>query len=74
MVGTNIDSHATDGDGEQENEVIPQSALYPGPPNTGIAIDIGPWTPPGYAYRYVRFTYPSGGTDAGQIDSVRRLH
>jgi len=73
--GTNIDDRAADG--EEENEPIPSSALYPGPPlpnNTGIAIDIGPWTPPGYAYRYVRFTYPSGGTDAGQIDSVRRLH
>lgn len=74
--GTNIDSYATDGNGEQENESIPSSALYPStlPTNTGIAIDIGPWTLPGYAYRYVRFSYPPGGTDAGQIDAVQRLH
>jgi hypothetical protein len=75
VVGTNIDSYATDGDGEQENEAIPASALYGTPPNqSGIAIDLSPWTPPGYSFRYVRFSYPAGGTDAGQIDAVQRLH
>jgi hypothetical protein len=76
VAGTNIDSYATDPSGEQENEFIPSSVLYPSglPTNTGIAIDIAPWTPPGYSYRYVRFSYPPGGTDAGQVDSVRRLH
>ena len=75
VIGTNIDGYATSPPGEEENETIPGVDLYPGglPNNTGVAIDIGPWTPAGYAYRYVRFTYP-GGMEAAQIDSVRRLH
>ncbi|HIQ02349.1 MAG TPA: hypothetical protein EYH30_09550, partial [Anaerolineales bacterium] len=74
--GTNIDSYATDGNGEQENEPIDANDLYPGPGglSTGIAIDIGRWTPPGPSFHLIRFTYPSGGTDYGQVDAVLRLH
>jgi hypothetical protein len=68
--GTNIDSYATDGLGEEENEAIPSGSLYN---NTGVAIDIGPWTPGGYSFRYVRLT-DAGGTDAAQIDAVERLN
>ncbi len=72
--GTNIDSYATDGNGEFENEPIPSSDLYGVLPNKyGIAIDIGVWTPAGYSYRYVRFSYP-GGTQNAQVDAVQRLH
>lgn len=73
VAGTNIDSYASDADGEAENESIPSSALYPYP-GTGIAIDIGIWTPPGYSFHLVRFTYPAGGTDYGEIDAVERLN
>ena len=74
VVGTNIDAYATDGNGEQDNEAIPASALYPsGGTGTGVTIDIGPWTPAGYAYRFVRFTCP-GSSDPAQIDAVQRLN
>ena len=84
VAGTNIDSYATDGDGELENEPIPWFDLYPGPPppqlshNTGIAINIGtaqPALPPG-PFRWVRLTDPSGGgADAqAQVDAVVRLN
>jgi hypothetical protein len=74
--GTNIDSYAADG--EVENEPIPSTALYPPPApppdwNTGIAIDIDPWTPAGYSFRYVRLR-DGGGTDPAQIDALRRLN
>lgn len=73
VVGTNVDAYAADG--ESENEPIPSAVLYPGGLafNTGIAIDIGPWTPPGYSYHLVHITDP-GGSDDAQIDSVERLH
>jgi len=71
--GTNIDSYATDGDGEMDNEQIPQGALYPYP-GTGITIDIGRWAPAGYSYRYVRLRCPANGGDAAQVDAVQRLH
>jgi hypothetical protein len=74
VVGTNIDSYATDGNGESENEQIPASSLYGSPFQSGITIDIGVWTPPGYSYRYVRFTYPSGGAQSAQVDAVERLN
>jgi hypothetical protein len=75
VAGTNIDSYATDANGELENDPIGAAALYGAPPyQTGIALDIGRWTPAGYGYRYVRLTYPPGGADAAQIDAVRRLH
>jgi hypothetical protein len=70
--GTNIDGYATDGLGEEENEYIASGDLYLGS-TTGIAIDIGPWTPGGYSFRYVRFT-DAGGTDTAQIDAVERLN
>jgi hypothetical protein len=70
VLGTNIDAFATDGGGEQENESIDSSFLYN---NTGIAIDIGPWTLAGYSFRYVRFT-DAGGSDSAQIDAVERLN
>jgi hypothetical protein len=78
VFGTNIDSYAIDGDGEFENEPIPASSLYPPPSsppnwNTGVAIDIGPWTPAGYSFRYVRLEDAGGGDDA-QIDAVERLN
>ena len=69
--GTNIDSYAAV---ESENEPIPSRDLYGTLPyKTGIAIDIGVWTSPGYSYRYVRFTYPAG-TQGAQVDAVERLH
>jgi len=80
VAGTNIDCYATDacgvcGPGECENEPIPSRDLYGTLPyKTGIAIDIGAWTSPGYSYRYVRFTYPSGGTQSVQANAVQRLH
>jgi hypothetical protein len=80
VVGTNIDSYAAGG--ESDNEPIPSSDLYPGPPslahNSGIAIDIEdvqPLLPPG-PFRYVRISVPAvpGDTDGAQIDAVLRLH
>ncbi len=75
--GTNVDCYANDdplcngvNGGEAENEAIPSGALYN---NTGVAIDIGPWTPVGYSFRYVRLR-DGGGTDAAQIDAVERLN
>jgi hypothetical protein len=73
VVGTNIDAYATDGNGEQDNESIPSSALYPYP-GTGITIDIGIWAPAGYSYRYVRLRCPGNGGDPAQVDAVQRLH
>ena len=77
IVGTNIDCYATDAcgtcPGECEDEPIPSRDLYGAPFQTGIAIDIS-MTPPGYSYRYVRFTYPPGGTQGAQVDTVQRLH
>lgn len=74
--GTNIDGYASDG--ESENEPISSVDLYPGglPTNTGIAIDIGGVMspPPPGSYPLVRFRYPSGGTDWGQVDALLRLH
>jgi hypothetical protein len=67
---------ASDADGELENEDIPLGLLYPFP-GTGVAIDIGNvLVPPpgGVAYRFVRISYPAGGSDAAQIDSVERLN
>jgi hypothetical protein len=79
VTGTNVDSNAHDANGEQENEYIPSATLYPGVPpiNTGIEIDIGAVPsppPPGYSYHLVRFTYPAGGSDSAEVDSVRRLN
>lgn len=73
VAGTNIDGYATDG--EEENEPIQSSDLYPGglTYNTGIAIDIGIWTPPGPSFHLVRFRDP-GGVDVAQIDAILRLH
>ncbi|MBC7228270.1 MAG: hypothetical protein H5T61_13745, partial [Thermoflexales bacterium] len=73
VMGTNIDSYATDENGEHDNESIPSSALYPYP-GTGITIDIGIWCPAGYSYRYVRLTNPAGGGDPAQVDAIQRLH
>jgi hypothetical protein len=72
---TNIDSYATDGNGEMEDEPIPSRDLYgQSPYKTGIGIDIGRWTPPGYSYHLVRFRYPPTGTQGAQVDAVQRLH
>jgi hypothetical protein len=78
IFGTNVDCYARDdvacngpNGGEQDNEAIPPGALYL---TTGITIDIGPWAPAGYSYRYVRFTCPAGGGDPAQIDGVQRLN
>jgi len=78
--GTNIDSYATDADGEQENEPIPATDLYPAPsgtlPNYGIAIDLNGVIPavPGGPFRYVRFAHPLSATEPAQIDALVRLH
>jgi hypothetical protein len=77
VAGTNIDGYATDADGEQDAEPIPSSDLYPGglTINTGIAIDIGAWTPPGYSFHLVRLRYPGGGVNpGGNVDAVQRLN
>jgi hypothetical protein len=83
--GTNIDSYAIDG--ETENELVPSSALFPGPPslpfNTGIAIDIGvaaqavlpPQPPlPAGPFRWVRVYDPFNGVDPVQLDAIVRLN
>lgn len=72
--GTNIDSYAADG--EDENEPIPATDLYPSPyPGTGIAIDIGavPSHPPAGNYHLVRLEYP-GGTDYGEVDAIQPFY
>jgi hypothetical protein len=87
VVGTNIyeSGYATDANGELESEPIPGSDLYPtglvlpGPPpqqvNSGITIDIGAWTPPGYSFHLVRLRYPGGGANpGGNVDAVQRLN
>jgi len=74
VVGTNIDSYAG---AESDTLEIPSRDLYGTLPyKSGITIDIGIWTPPGYSYRYVRFTYPTGGSpgQSAQVDAVQRLH
>lgn len=68
--GTNVDGYATDGDGEQDDEVISTSDLFN---NTGIAIDIGPWTSPGYSFQFVRFSHP-GGPNPAEVDAIQRLN
>ncbi len=76
VVGTNIDSYATDADGEDYNEAIPMYDLYPGipgGPNTGIAIDVsrfgnGP-------FRYIRVTRPPGGpAEPAEVDAIVQLN
>jgi hypothetical protein len=89
VAGTSIDAYADGGPypGEFENEPIPWYDLYPSPPptphNNGIAIDIGvaaqavlpPQAPlPSGPFRFVRISFPAGGTDAAQVDSIVRLH
>jgi hypothetical protein len=77
VVGTNIDSYATDGDGEAYNEVIPSYDLYPGipgDPNTGIAMDVSRFGV-GSSYQCVRVTRPPGGlAEPAEIDAIVRLN
>ncbi|MCB9076343.1 MAG: tandem-95 repeat protein [Anaerolineaceae bacterium] len=68
--GSNVDSYANDG--EQDDEPIPLGDLYLSN-TTGVAIDIGPWAPSGYAYRFIRFTHP-GGPNPVEVDAVERLN
>jgi hypothetical protein len=79
--GTSIDSIATDANGEQQDEQVPSNLLYPqfagGTTDSGIAIDIGNVLlppPAGQKYQYVRITYPTNGTDIGQVDAIERLN
>lgn len=72
---TNIEPpYGSDFDGEVDNEAIPSAALWPGPPDTGIAIDIGVCSPG--SYRYVRFSCPNDGSgnDGAQVDAILRLN
>jgi hypothetical protein len=72
--GTNIQAYAASGPGEEENEPILDSDLYPYP-GWGITIDIAavlPPLPPG-TYRYVRITQPPGATDTAEIDALQTL-
>ena len=77
---TNVASYNYNGDaGEQDNEPVNSADLWPGGLlfNTGVAIDIDTptWDPPqGSQYRYIRFSCPSGGSDAAQVDAIERLH
>ena len=60
---------------ENDNEVIPQSALYLGS-TTGIAIDIDDpaLSVPAGIYYCVRFSAPlGGGNDPGEVDSIEIL-
>jgi hypothetical protein len=78
--GTNVDDYAIDGDGEVDNEQIPSGELYPPPVppdnlNTGVAIDVQAWVPPGSGpFDWVRIIAPPGCGDATQIDSILKLH
>ena len=66
------------GDGEADNESIPLADLWPSNTipvyRTGIAIDIRGLVPPGYAYRYLRISCPSGGADPAEPDGIERLN
>jgi hypothetical protein len=81
VTGTNIDSYATDADGEAYNEPIPGYYLYPGipgGPNTGIAMDIG--AVGADSIRYVRVTRPDGNpnptrpNEPAEVDAIVRLN
>jgi len=77
--GTNIDTYATDWNGESDNETIPATDLYPGglPLNTGIAIDISTAQPPlphNGPFRWVAVYAPAGSGDPAQIDAIVRLN
>ncbi len=77
--GTNIDGEALDGPGEQENEIISTSILYPQPGGgTGITIDLSgviPAVPGGLNFHLIRLSDPDpGGADPAQIDAIERLN
>jgi len=78
VVGTNIDSFATDFNGEMEDEIIPETSLYPGTVGShGITIDIGATAPSGNLYRYVRISDPGsslGPDKHPDIDAIERLN
>lgn len=87
VAGTNIDSYATDADGESDNEPIPWYDLVAGPPssphNGGIAIDIGVAAQavqppqgqlPDGPFRWVRVSVPAGASDGAQVDAIVRLN
>ncbi len=74
--GTNVDRHATIGpdepDGEVDDERIPTSELYN---DTGIAIDLAPWTPPGLSFPFVRLRHPDpNGSNPVDVDAIERLN
>lgn len=75
---TNVAFYNYNGDtGEQNNEDIHRSDLWPGGlvTNTGIAIDISIISPSqGSQYHYIRFSCPTGGGDPAEVDSIERLH
>jgi hypothetical protein len=59
---------------ENDNELIPMSALWGTPPyQTGVAIDVDGLAPAG-TYRWVRLTSPFGGDDDGsEVDAIEVL-
>lgn len=64
------------GVGEQDNKIIPLSALYGSTPyKTGIEIDVDAVRPsPGVVYNCVRISSPLGGdNDAAEVDAVQVL-
>jgi hypothetical protein len=72
IVDTNTNVYAAGyGNGEQDNKLIPTSALSPY--QTGIAIDVDAVAPPGM-YNCVRIQSPLGGdNDPAEVDSVQVL-
>jgi len=75
---TNVAAYGNDADYEVDNEPIPLADLWPSNTipayQTGIAIDIRGLAPPGYAYRYLRISCPSGGGDPSEPDAIERLN
>jgi hypothetical protein len=73
-INTNISAYAAGG--ENDNEIIPQSApLYGTPPfQTGITIDVDGAGVPAGTYQYLLVVIPMGGMDGdGQCDSIEIL-
>jgi len=70
--GTNIDSYAASTPGEEDNEPILSSDLYPFP-GTGIMIDIQAFGAPAGVYDWVRLSNP-GGIQPSEVDAIQPLY
>lgn len=66
---TNVSSYP-----ENDNEPIPLSALYNGPPQTGITIDVDGAGVPAGTYQYLVIIAPStAANDGADVDSIEIL-